>query len=86
MTYTIINIKDKKQLEYNFTTLTIARARCALPMPLEFYPVEWMHISLYAETGTANDFHDWEVNANLRILVFAMQRLGGCEKTKRPAG
>ena len=83
MTYTIININDKKQLEYNITKLTITRARCALPMPIEFYPVEWMHIPLYAETGTANNFPDWEVNANLRTLVVAVQRLAGCEKTKR---
>ena len=33
MAYTII--KDKKQVEYNFSALIRARARCAVPMPLE---------------------------------------------------
>ena len=38
MAYTII--KDKKQVEYNFSALIRARARCAVPMSLELHPVE----------------------------------------------
>ena len=38
MAHTII--KDNRQIEHNFVTLVRARARCTLPMPLEFHPVE----------------------------------------------
>ena len=37
MAYTII--KDKKRVEYDFTSIIRARALCALPMPIEFHPV-----------------------------------------------
>ena len=36
MAYTII--KDKKQVEQNFTSIIRARAPSALPMPMEFHP------------------------------------------------
>ena len=36
MAYT--TIKDKKQTEHNFVMLVQARARCALPMPLDCLP------------------------------------------------
>ena len=37
MAYTII--KDKKQVEHNFTSIIRPRARCALPMPMELHPI-----------------------------------------------
>ena len=40
MAYTII--KDKKQVEHNFTSIIKARARSALPMPMEFHPIAWL--------------------------------------------
>ena len=50
MAYLII--KEKKQVEHNFVTLIRARARCALPMPLDLHPVEWLHAPINPSTGT----------------------------------
>ena len=43
MAYTII--KDKKQVKHNFASIIRARARCALPMPMEFHPIACTHSS-----------------------------------------
>ena len=73
MTYTVI--KDEKQIEHNYSTLIEARARCALPMSLDFYPVVWLHIPLCPETGAVDNFLEWYEAAILRILSVAVQRL-----------
>ena len=51
MAYTIN--KDRKQVEHNFVSFIRARARCALPMQMEFHPVAWLHIPINPETGVA---------------------------------
>ena len=58
MAYTII--KDKTQVEHNYSTLIEARARCALPMPLELHPLVWLHIPRCPETGAVDNFPEWE--------------------------
>ena len=78
MAYTVI--KDRKQVEYNFVTLIRARARCAVPMSLEFHTVEWLHAPIKPDTGTLQDFTDWDEPGILRVLSNAVQRLGGRRK------
>ena len=78
MAYTII--KDKKQVEHNFVTSIRSRARCALPMPLELHPVEWLHAPINPNTGTLQDFSSWDDPEILRVLTNAVQRLGGQRK------
>ena len=75
MAYTIV--KKKKQVEYNFTSIIRGRARCALPMPMEFYPIAWLHSPLNQETGAAYSFADWNTEVILRVLAMIIQRLGG---------
>ena len=75
MTYTIV--KDKKQVEHNFASIIRARARCALPMPMEFHPIAWLHIPLNPETGAADFFANWNAEVVLRVLATIVQRLGG---------
>ena len=75
MAYTII--KDKKQVEHNFTSIIKARARCALPMPMEFHPITWLHIPLNPATGAAHYLADWDTEVILRILSTVIQRLCG---------
>ena len=75
MAYTII--KDKKQVEHNFVTLIRARARCAMPMSLEFHPVERQHAPIKTNTGASQDCVSWYEPAILRALANATQRLGG---------
>ena len=58
MAYTII--KDKKQVEYNFSALIRARARCAVPMSLELHPVEWLHAPVEPTTGALQGFASWD--------------------------
>ena len=60
--------------------LVQARARCALPMPLEFHPVEWLHVPINPSTGALQDFSNWDEKAILRTVTNATQRLGGRRK------
>ena len=83
MAYTII--EDRKQVEHNFVSIIRARARCALPMPLEFHPVAWLHISINPETGAALSFADWNAEVVLRVLATIVQRLGGRERGEEPS-
>ena len=78
MAYSIIN--DKKQVEHNFVTLIRARARCALPIPLELHPVDWLHAPINPSTGTLQDFASCDEPGILRVLTKAVQRLGGRRK------
>ena len=78
MAYTVI--KDRKQVEHNFVTLMRARARCAVPMSLEFHPVESLHVPIKPNTGTVQDFTSWDEPGILRALSNAIQRLGGRRK------
>ena len=82
MAYTII--KDKKQLEHNFTSIIRARAWCALPMPMEFHPIAWLHIPLDPKTGAADSFSGWNAEVVLRILATIIQRLGGRKRGETP--
>ena len=84
MAYT--SIKDKKQVEHNFTSIIKARARCALPMPMEFHPIAWLHIPLNPATGAAHSLADWNSEIILRILATAIQRLGGTRRGEEPSG
>ena len=84
MAYTII--KDKKQVEYNFASIIRARARCALPMPMEFHPIAWLHIPLDPETGAADSFANWNAEVVLRVLTTIVQRLGGRKRGEEPIG
>ena len=58
MAYTVI--KDRKQVEYIYTTIIRARAQCALPMPLEFHLVAWFHAPLDPNSGAVATFMDWD--------------------------
>ena len=82
MAFTII--KDKKQVEYNFGALIRARARCAIPMPLELHPVEWLHAPVEPNTGALQHFTGWDEPGILRALSNAVQRLGGRRKGSTP--
>ena len=84
MAYTII--KDKKQVEHNFTSIIKARARCALPMPMEFHPIAWLHIPLNPATGAAHSLAGWNSEIILRILATAIQRLGGRRRGEESSG
>ena len=88
MAYTII--KDKKQVEYNFTAIIRARARCALPLPMKFLPVACLHIPLDPETGAADSFAGWNAEVVLRVLATILatiiQRMGGRKRGERPTG
>ena len=84
MAYTII--KEKKQVECNFTSIIRGRARCALPMPMEFHPVAWLHIPLNQETGAADSSADWNTKVVLRVLATIIQRLGGRKRGEAPIG
>ena len=84
MAYTII--KDKKQVEHNFTSIIRARARYALPMLMEFHPITWLHIPLNPATGAAHSLADWNTEVILRILATVIQRLGGRRRGEKPSG
>ena len=79
-------IKDKKQVDHNFTSIIRARARCALPMPMEFHPIAWLHIPLNPATGAAHSLADWNTEVILRILATVIQRLGGRRRGEKPSG
>ena len=81
--YTVI--KDRKQVEHNFVSIIRARARCALPLPMEFHPVAWLHIPINPETGAALSFADWNAEVVLRVLATIVQRLGGRERGEEPS-
>ena len=82
MAYTII--KEKKQVEYNFSALIRARARCAVPMSLELHPVEWLHAPVEPTTGALQGFASWDEPGILRVLTNAERRLGGRRKGSTP--
>ena len=84
MAYTII--KEKTQVEHNFTSIMRARARCALPMPVEFHPIAWLHIPLNPAAGAAHSLADWNTEVILRILATVTQRLGGRRRGEKPSG
>ena len=84
MAYTII--KDRKQVEHNYATLIHACACCALPLPLEFHLIWWLHIPLNPETGALNDFPGWDVPVILRILTTTIPRLVGRVHGEAPSG
>ena len=79
-------IKDRKHVEYNFTAIIRARARCALPMLMEFKPVAWLHIPLDPHTGAVDSFAGWDAPVVLRILATIIQRLGGRKRGEAPSG
>ena len=79
-----IIIKDKKQTENIFVTMTGARARCNFPMSLEYYPVEWLHAPINPETGTVREFANWSEEVTLKTLPTVIQRLGGRRKGAAP--
>ena len=81
MAYTVV--KDKKQVEHNFATLIRARARCAIPMPMELHPIEWLHAPIIPGTGALLDFAGWDEPGILRVLANAIQRLEGRRKPAR---
>ena len=82
MAYTII--KDKKQVEHNYSTLI--RAQCAVPLPLRIPSnLVVLHPS-NPETGAVNDFPGWDVAVILRILATVIQRLCGKVREKAPSG
>ena len=84
LAYTII--KDKKQVEHNFASIIRGRARCALPLPMEFHPIEWLHIPLDRETGAAESFANWNAEVVLRVLDTIVQRLGGRKRGEETTG
>ena len=81
--YTVI--EDRKHVEYNFTTIIRARARCALPMPMEFHPVARLHIPIDPHTGAVDCFADWDEPVVLRILATIVQRFGGRKRDEAPS-
>ena len=84
MAYKII--KEKKQVQYNFTSIIRGRARCALPMPMELHAVAWLHVALNQETGAADSFADWNAEVVLRVLGTIVQRLGGRKRREAHTG
>ena len=75
MAYTVF--KERRQVEHNYLTLIRARARCALPLPLEFHPVAWLHVTLHPNNGAVATFINWDEPTIIRILNTIIQRLGG---------
>ena len=73
--YTVF--KDRKQVEHNFTAVIRARARCALPMPMEFHPVAWLHIPIDPHTGAVSSCAESDEPVVLGILATIVHRLGG---------
>ena len=54
MAYTVI--KGRKQVEQNFAEIIRARAPCALPIPIEFHPVAWLHLPIDPHTDAVDSF------------------------------
>ena len=79
-------IKDRQQVEYNYTATIRARARCALPLAQEFHPVEWLHMPISPKTGAVASFADWNEKELLKTLKTAIQRLGGRDHGQEPSG
>ena len=78
MAYTII--KDKKQAEHNVIILVRVRARCSLPLSLEFHPVELLHVPIIPSTCVVHDFSSWDEEATFRTQTNTTQRLIGRRK------
>ena len=49
-------------------------------MSLDLNPDNWLHVPLVPNTGADQNFSDWDVEATLRTIVTAVQRLGGRKK------
>ena len=73
-------------MEHNFAAIIRARARCALPMPMEFHPVALLHIPIDPHTGAVDSFAEWDVPVVLQILSTIVQRLGGRKQGQAPSG
>ena len=84
MAYTVI--KERRQVYYNYLTLIRARARCALPLPLEFHPVAWLHVPIDPNSRAVATFVDWDEPVVIRILNMIIQRLGGRKPSEEPSG
>ena len=84
MAYTVI--KEGKQIEHKLVTIIRASARCALPMPIEFDPVEGLHVPIDLHTGAVDSFADWDEQVILRILTTIVQRLGSRKRGEAPSG
>ena len=84
MAYTVI--KDRRQVEHSFVTIIRARARCALPMPLEFHPVAWLHVPINPHTGAVDSFADGDERVIQRILTTIVQKLGGRKRGETHSG
>ena len=82
MAYTVI----KNRWNINLQAITQAHARCALPMPVEFHPVAWLHIPIDLQTGAVDSFAEWDVPVVLRILATIVQRLGVRKRGEAPSG
>ena len=79
-------IKDKQQVEYNYTATIRARTRCALPLAQEFHPVEWLHMPISPRTGAIASFAGWNEKEILKTLKTVVQRLGGRDYGQEPSG
>ena len=79
-------IKDNNQVEHNFASIIRARARCALPMAIEFHPIAWLHIPLNPETSAAASLANWNAEVVLRVLATIVLRLGGKKRCEDPTG
>ena len=84
MAYAVI--KERRQVEHNYLTLIRAPARCALPVPLEFHPVAWLHVRLDPNNGAVATFIDWDEPMIIRILNTIIQSLGGRKRDEKPTG
>ena len=73
-------------MEHTYLTLIRARARCALPLPLEFHPVAWLHVPLDPNNGAVATFVDWDEPVVIRILNTIVERLGGRKRGEEPSG
>ena len=82
--YTVI--KERRPVEHNYLTLIGARARCALPLPLEFHPVAWLHFPLDPNNRAVATFVGWDEPVVIRILNTIVERLGGRKLAEGPTG
>ena len=79
-------IKDRQQVEYNYTATIRARARCAFPLAQEFHPVEWLHMPISPKTGSVASVADWNEKELLKTLKTVIEKLGGRDHGQEPSG
>ena len=84
MAYTVI--KDRRRAEQKFVTKIRARARCALPIPMELHLVAWLDVPIHPDTVAVDSFADWDEQVVLRILTTIAQRLGVRKRGEAPSG